>query len=252
MPSLHNVPPPEQPRHSRQHTRQGDKSVTKLGEKSVRARSQSHHQANLDDEDPVQDGIRAQNRLIQEQEELIRRLKLQLQERGGARSPPPVRSHSSGPLPRHNQAPPPSHERDLRHVLDKRRDRVHDEKGSSSSRVRADPKKQHWLPEDEAEMKQWLDQHIKQTIRQNMETAGIVRDQYNTFEAEDNGTSPFSTDIRRFTLPEKFNVPRFILYDGTSDPAAHLRHFIPRMSISGDDDYLNCQVFSSSLEDLPL
>ncbi|KAJ8649483.1 hypothetical protein MRB53_002506 [Persea americana] len=71
MLSLHNVPPPEQPRHSRDHTRRGDKLVTKSGEKSARARSQSHHQANLVDEDPVQDDIRAQNRLIQEQEELI-------------------------------------------------------------------------------------------------------------------------------------------------------------------------------------
>ncbi|XXG69611.1 hypothetical protein AAC387_Pa06g2427 [Persea americana] len=75
MPSLHNVPPPEQPRHSKEHTRRGDKSVTKLGEKSALARSQSHHQANLDDEVPVLDDIRAQNRLIQEQDELIRRLK---------------------------------------------------------------------------------------------------------------------------------------------------------------------------------
>ncbi|KAJ8649484.1 hypothetical protein MRB53_002507 [Persea americana] len=85
-----------------------------------------------------------------------------------------------------------------------------------------------------------------------METAGIARDQYSTFEAEDTGASPFSRDIRRFTLPEKFNVMRFILYDGTSDPATHLRHFVQRMSVWGDDDFLNCQVFSSSLEDLPL
>ena len=88
------------------------------------------------------------------------------------------------------------------------------------------PKKQRQLPKDEAKLKQWLDRHNKQTIHQNMETAGIVRDQYSIFEAEDTGASPFSTDIRRFTLPEKFNVPRFILYDGTSDPAAHLRHFV--------------------------
>ncbi|KAJ8632576.1 hypothetical protein MRB53_025912 [Persea americana] len=85
-----------------------------------------------------------------------------------------------------------------------------------------------------------------------METAGIARDQYGTFEAEDTRASPFSRDIRRFTLPGKFNVPRFILYDGTSDPAAHLRHFVQRMSVWGDDDFLNCRVFSSSLRDLPL
>ncbi|XXG82186.1 hypothetical protein AAC387_Pa10g0185 [Persea americana] len=129
MPSLHNVPPLKQPRHSKEHTMRGDKSVTKLGEK-------------------------AQNRLIQEQEELIRQLKQQLQERRGARSPPPVRSHASGPPPRHDQAPPPSHERDLRHIFNKRRDRVHDEEGSSNSRVHASPKKQRQLPEDKAKLKQ--------------------------------------------------------------------------------------------------
>ncbi|XXG67552.1 hypothetical protein AAC387_Pa06g0874 [Persea americana] len=85
-----------------------------------------------------------------------------------------------------------------------------------------------------------------------METAGIARDLYNTFEAEDTGASPFSRDIRKFSLPEKFNVPRFILYDGTSDPAAHLRHFIQRMSVWDDDDFLNSRVFSSGLGDLPL
>ncbi|XXG82187.1 hypothetical protein AAC387_Pa10g0186 [Persea americana] len=85
-----------------------------------------------------------------------------------------------------------------------------------------------------------------------METASIARDQYSTFEAEDTGASPFSRNIRKFSLPEKFNVPRFILYDGTSDLAAHLQHFIQRMSVWGDDDFLNCRVFSSNLGDLPL
>ena len=85
-----------------------------------------------------------------------------------------------------------------------------------------------------------------------METAGIARDQYSPFEAEDTGASPFSREIRKYSLPEKFNVPRFTLYDGTSDPAAHLRHYVQRMSVWGDDDFLNCRVFSSSLGDLPL
>ena len=140
-----------------------------------------------------------------------------------------MRNRASGPPLRRDQDPPPSSKRDLRHVLNKRRDRVHDEEGSSCSRVHADPKKQRWLPEDEAKMKQWLDRHIKQTICQNMENTGIARDQYNTFEAKDTGASPFSRNIRMFTLPEKFNVPRFILYDGNSDPAAHLRYFFQWM-----------------------
>ena len=76
MPSRRDVPPLEQPRQSKEYTRRGEKSVTKLGEKSVRAISQSHHQANPDDnEDPLLEDVRAQNLIIQEQEELIRQLK---------------------------------------------------------------------------------------------------------------------------------------------------------------------------------
>ncbi|XXG76109.1 hypothetical protein AAC387_Pa08g0532 [Persea americana] len=85
-------------------------------------------------------------------------------------------NHALGPPPRHDQAPPPSHKRDLRHILNKRHDRVHDEEGSSSSHVRAGPKKQCQKFEDYVKLKQWLDRYIKQTIRQNMETAGIALD----------------------------------------------------------------------------
>ena len=59
-----------------------------------------------------------------------------------------------------------------------------------------------------------------------MEIASFTLDRFNTFEVEDLGASPFSQEVRKFSLPEKFNVPRFILYNGTSDPAANLRHFI--------------------------
>ena len=155
MPSFHNVMPPEQPHHSNEHARRGDKSVTKLREKSARGGPQSHYQVNPDEgEDPRLDEVRAQNRLIQEQDELILRLKQQLQEKKGARSPPHGRSHASGPPPRHSQAPP-GHGRDLRHVLDnKRRDRVHKEEDSSSSHEHVEPKKQRRIPEDEEELKQ--------------------------------------------------------------------------------------------------
>ncbi|XXG82600.1 hypothetical protein AAC387_Pa10g0511 [Persea americana] len=67
MPSLPNVLPPKQPHHNIEHARRGDESVTKLCEKSARDGFQSHHQADLDeDEDLHLDNIRAQNRLIQE------------------------------------------------------------------------------------------------------------------------------------------------------------------------------------------
>ncbi|XXG54223.1 hypothetical protein AAC387_Pa03g2164 [Persea americana] len=237
MLSLRDVPPPEQPRHSHQRPVQGDKSVTKPHQKSARAGSQSQHQASLDrNEDPCLEDIRAQNRLIQEQRELIQRLEQQLEGKKD-QSPPPRR---------------PGRGQDLRHVLNsKRRDRDQREEGSSSSHMHEGPKKQRQVSEDQ-ELKQWIDQQVKQTIRQNLETAGIDRDHYTTFEAEDTGASPFSREIRKYTLPEKFSVPRFTLYDGTSDPAAHLRHYVQRMSVWGDDDSLNCRVFSSSLADLPL
>ncbi|XXG54906.1 hypothetical protein AAC387_Pa03g2674 [Persea americana] len=237
MLSLRDVPPLEQPRHSHKRPVQGDKSVTKPHDKSARAGSQSHHQASLDrNEDLRLEDIRAQNRLIQEQHELIQRLKQQLEDKKD-QSPPPRRL---------------GHGQDLRHVLNsKRRDRDQGEEGSSNSHMHEGPKKQRQGSEDE-ELKKWIDQQVKQTIRRNMETAGIDRDQYTAFEAEDTGASPFSREIRKYTLPEKFSVPRFTLYDRASDPAAYIRHYIQRMSVWGDDDSLNCRVFSSSLADLPL
>ena len=84
------------------------------------------------------------------------------------------------------------------------------------------PKKQRQKQEDEGDLKEWLNEHIKQTILQNMEVAEIARDRYSTFEADDLGASPFSQEVRKFSLLEKFSVPRFVPYNGTSDPATHL------------------------------
>ncbi|XXG89793.1 hypothetical protein AAC387_Pa12g1712 [Persea americana] len=154
-PSRRDIPLLEQPRQSKEHTRQGEKSITKLGEKSARAISQSHHQANPDDDEgPLLEDVRAQNLVIQEQDELIRQLKQQLRERRRALSPPLRRSHASGPPPKQGQAPP-SVEQDLRHVLNnKMHDRVHDEEDSSSNHIHEGPKKQRQKPEDEDNLKQ--------------------------------------------------------------------------------------------------
>ncbi|KAJ8639943.1 hypothetical protein MRB53_016637 [Persea americana] len=141
------VPPPEQPHQSKEHIRRSEKSFTKQGEASTLAKSQSHHQVNpYDDDEPLMEDIRAQNLVIQEKDELIRQLRQQLRERKRAPSPPP----------RHNQAPP-STEQDLWHVLNNnRRDRVYDE-GLSSSHLNEGSKKQHQKPEDESDLKEWLD-----------------------------------------------------------------------------------------------
>ena len=226
--------------HEKECTRQGDSSVTQPGAKSVRAKS--HHQTTLDDQgDPLRNAVQARNRLIQEQRELIRMLRQQLRDER-ASSPPPAHSRASGPPPKHDQAP--THERDLK--------RVHQEEDSSGDHVPEGPEKQRQTPEDKEELKHWIDKLIRRAVRQNMETAGITSDQFGIFGAEDLGASPFSRKIRRLTLPEEFSVPKFTLYDGISDPAAHLRHFVQRMSVWGDNDFLNCRIFSSSLGDLPL
>ena len=85
-----------------------------------------------------------------------------------------------------------------------------------------------------------------------MEKAGFTEDRLNTLDHDDLGSSPFSEEVRLYDPPEKFSVPRFVLYDGTTDPASHLQHFTQRMSVWGDRDNLLCNVFSSSLGDLPL
>ena len=140
-PSHQDAPPLKQPHQSKEHTKRGEKSSTKQGEVSALAKSQSHHQANPDDnDDPLLEDIRAQNLVIQEKDELIRQLRQQLWERRRAPSPPPRRSEAPSPPPRHGQAPP-SAEQDLRHVLNnKRRDRLYDE-GSSSSHLHKGSKK---------------------------------------------------------------------------------------------------------------
>ena len=97
-PSHRNVPPLEQPRQSKEHTKRGKKSAAKQGEVSVLAKSQSHHQANPDDnDDPLLADIRAQNLVIQEKDELQR----QLRERKRASSLPPRHSHVPSSPPRH-------------------------------------------------------------------------------------------------------------------------------------------------------
>ena len=77
-----------------------------------------------------------------------------------------------------------------------------------------DSKKPCQRPEDNYDLREWLDRQVKQTIRQNMEIVGFTLDRLNAYDTEDLGASPFSQEIRSFSLPEKFSVPRFVLYKG--------------------------------------
>ena len=51
---------------------------------------------------------------------------------------------------------------------------------------------------------------------------------------------------------EKFVLPRFILYDGKSDPRSHISHVRQMMALLNHLDALMCRVFPSSLGDLRL
>ena len=117
-------------------------------------KSQSHHRTDADgDNNPLLVDIRAQNPVIQEQNELIRQLQQQLQEKKKALGLPPRRGRT------------PSVEQDLRQILDnKRSHRAYDE-GSSSTHLNEDSKRSHQRPKDNDDLREWLSRQVKQTIR---------------------------------------------------------------------------------------
>ena len=59
--------------------------------------------------------------------------------------------------------------------------------------------------------------------------------------------SPFSSEIERAKMPDKFARPPFNCYDGKTDPVEHVSHYIQMMSLHTHNDALMCKVFSSSL-----
>ncbi|XP_028116466.1 uncharacterized protein LOC114314209 [Camellia sinensis] len=52
--------------------------------------------------------------------------------------------------------------------------------------------------------------------------------------------------------PRKYSPPKFILYDGKTDPLTHISHYRQMMSLWNRDDALMCKVFPSSLGELGL
>jgi len=124
--------------------------------------------------------------------------------------------------------------------------------GGATSTPPSNPRRLRQRLENNDSQREWLDQQVRKAVQRNLEMVGLARDRLSSHEADNLSTSPFSPEIGNFPLPKDFSVPRFIPYDGTSDPAAHLRHFTQRMSLWGDIGPLNCRVFSSSLGDLPL
>ncbi|CAA0839572.1 Unknown protein, partial [Striga hermonthica] len=59
--------------------------------------------------------------------------------------------------------------------------------------------------------------------------------------------SPLSLELTLEPLPEKIKVPQIGLYDGTSDPDAHLGHYTSWMDLHGATDALRCRMFSLTL-----
>ena len=48
-------------------------------------------------------------------------------------------------------------------------------------------------------------------------------------------------------MPPKFKAPKFVKYDGTGDPCAHLRMFCKKMAPYGKNHPLLCQIFPNNL-----
>ena len=59
--------------------------------------------------------------------------------------------------------------------------------------------------------------------------------------------SPFSNEIERAEMLDRFARPPFNCYDGKTDPVEHVSHYIQMMSLHTYNDALMCKVFSSSL-----
>ena len=59
--------------------------------------------------------------------------------------------------------------------------------------------------------------------------------------------SPFSNEIERAEMPDRFARPPFNCYDGKTDPVEHVSHYIQMMSLHTHNNALMCKVVPSSL-----
>ena len=65
-------------------------------------------------------------------------------------------------------------------------------------------------------------------------------------------SSPFSDAIESAELPERFTAPRLEVYNGRTDPIAHIDHYHHRMALWRYKDPLMCRIFPSSLGEVAL
>ena len=65
-------------------------------------------------------------------------------------------------------------------------------------------------------------------------------------------SSPFSKEIEKAQLPERYTAPRFEIYNGRTDPVTHVGHYQQTMAVSRRNDPLMCRLFPSSLGEVAM
>uniref|UniRef100_A0A2N9G0X2 RNA-directed DNA polymerase n=1 Tax=Fagus sylvatica TaxID=28930 RepID=A0A2N9G0X2_FAGSY len=65
-------------------------------------------------------------------------------------------------------------------------------------------------------------------------------------------SSPFSKEIEKAKMPERYPVPRFEIYNGRTDPVTHIGHYHQSMALSRNNDPLMCRLFPSSLGEVAM
>ena len=73
-----------------------------------------------------------------------------------------------------------------------------------------------------------------------------------SWRLDDMLSTPFDPHIISYELPRGFVVPKFIMYDGTSDPFDYIMYFKQLMTLDIGNDVLMCKVFPASLHDQAL
>ena len=65
-------------------------------------------------------------------------------------------------------------------------------------------------------------------------------------------SSPFSREIEKARLPERFTAPRFETYNGRTDPMSHIGHYQQTMTVSRLNEPLMYLLFPSSLGEVAM
>ena len=60
--------------------------------------------------------------------------------------------------------------------------------------------------------------------------------------------SPFTAEVLRYPLPEKFRMPQVEVFDGVKDPVEHLNTYKNQMELHGYQDPVRCRAFATTLK----